>query len=77
MKNAKRSNQTNNPNKIIFTLTKYHKIPGRLLVLDLIRLLLVLVGYNGILVIVDRFSKMTCYILINMNITAQGIAKVS
>jgi len=32
VKNAKQPNQTNNPNEIIFTLTKYHKIPGRSLV---------------------------------------------
>ena len=34
-------------------------------------------GYDGILVIVDRFSKMARYIPINMNITAQGVAKIS
>ena len=34
-------------------------------------------GYNGILVIVDCFSKMACYIPINMNIMAQGVAKIS
>ena len=34
-------------------------------------------GHDGILVIVDRFSKMACYILISMNITAQGVAKIS
>ena len=34
-------------------------------------------GYDRILVIVDRFSKMACYIPIDMNITAQGVAKVS
>jgi len=32
---------------------------------------------TGILVIVDWFSKMSCYIPLNMNITAQGVAKIS
>jgi len=35
------------------------------------------VGYNGILVIVDYFFKIACYIPINMNIMAQGVAKMS
>jgi len=34
-------------------------------------------GHNGILVIVDRFSKMAHYVPISMNITAQGVAKIS
>jgi len=34
-------------------------------------------GHDGILVIVDRFSKMARYIPISMNITAQGVAKIS
>jgi len=43
---------------------------------DLIGLLPESAGYNRILVIVDHFSKMACYMPINMNITAQGVAKV-
>ena len=34
-------------------------------------------GHNGILVIVDCFFKMACYIPISINITAQGVAKIS
>jgi len=50
--------------------------PWEIISIDLIGLLLESSGYDGILVIVDRFSKMAHYIPINMNITAQGVAKV-
>jgi len=43
---------------------------------DLIGPLPELAEYDRILVIVDRFSKMAHYMPINMNITAQGVAKV-
>ena len=51
--------------------------PWEVISIDLIGLLPESSGYNGILVIVDHFSKIACYMPINMNITAQGIAKVS
>ena len=51
--------------------------PWEIVSIDLIGLLLESTGYNGILVIVDCFFKMACYILINMNIMAQGVAKIS
>jgi len=46
-------------------------------VTDLIGLLPESSGYDRILVIVDCFLKIAHYIPINMNITAQGVAKVS
>ena len=51
--------------------------PWEIISIDLIGLLLELAGYDGILVIVDCFSKTACYIPINMNITAQRVAKIS
>ena len=51
--------------------------PWEIVSIDLIGPLLESAGYNRILVIVDRFSKMAQYIPINMNITAQGVAKIS
>jgi len=45
--------------------------------IDLIELLPESAGYDGILVIVDHFSKMARYMPINMNITTHGVAKVS
>jgi len=51
--------------------------PWEIVSIDLIGPLPESVGYNGILVIVDRFSKIAHYILINTNITAQGVAKIS
>jgi len=45
--------------------------------MDLIEPLLEPAGFNRILVIVDCFSKMAHYMLVNMNITAQGVAKMS
>ena len=51
--------------------------PWEIISIDLIGPLPELSGYDGILVIVDCFSKMARYIPINMNITAQGVAKVS
>jgi len=56
---------------------KVPKGPWEVVSIDLIGPLLELSGYDGILVIVDRFSKMARYIPINMNIMAQGVAKVS
>jgi len=50
--------------------------PWEIISIDLIGPLPESLGYNGILVIVDHFSKMAHYIPINMNITAQGVAKV-
>jgi len=51
--------------------------PWEIVSIDLIGPLPESAGYDGILVIVDRFSKMARYIPINMNITAQGVAKIS
>ena len=51
--------------------------PWEIISIDLVGPLPEPSGYDGILVIVDRFSKMARYILINMNITVQGVAKVS
>ena len=51
--------------------------PWEIVSIDLIGLLPESAGYNGILVIVDRFFKMARYIPINMNITAQEVAKIS
>ena len=51
--------------------------PWEIVSIDLIGPLPESAGYDGILVIVDRFSKMAHYIPINMNITAQGVAKIS
>jgi len=68
-----RQPKTNNlyPNEIL-------KGPWETISIDLIGLLLPeSAGYDGILVIVDHFSKMAHYTPINMNITAQGVAKVS
>ena len=45
--------------------------------MDLIEPLPESVGFDGILVIVNCFSKMAYCTLINMNITAQGVAKMS
>jgi len=53
------------------------KSPWEIISIDLIGPLPESSGYDGILVIVDRFSKMAHYISINMNIMAQGVAKVS
>ena len=53
------------------------KGPWETISVDLIEPLPESVGYNEILVIVDRFSKMACYMPININITAQGVAKTS
>jgi len=51
--------------------------PWEIVSIDLIGPLPESAGYDGILVIVDRFSKMARYIPINTNITAQGVAKIS
>jgi len=51
--------------------------PWEIVSINLIEPLPESTGYNGILVIVDHFSKMAQYIPINMNITAQGVAKIS
>jgi len=63
--------KTNNlyPNEIL-------KGPWETISIDLIGPLPESAEYDRILVIVDRFSKMACYVPINMNITAQGVAKV-
>jgi len=53
------------------------KGPWKTISVDLIGPLLESAGYNGILVIVDCFSKIARYIPINMNITTQGVAKMS
>jgi len=45
--------------------------------MDLIEPLPESAGFDGILVIVNCFSKMAYCTLINMNITAQGVAKMS
>ena len=50
--------------------------PWKIISIDLVGPLPELSGYDRILVIVDCFSKMAHYIPINMNITAQGVAKV-
>jgi len=74
VKNAKQTNSINSPKGITFIPMKG---PWEIINMDLIGLLLESAGFNGILVIVDHFSKMACYTPINMNITAQGVAKVS
>jgi len=51
--------------------------PWKVISIDLIKPLLESAIYDSILIIVDWFSKMACYMLINMNITIQEIAKVS
>ena len=51
--------------------------PWEIVSINLIEPLPESTGYDGILVIVDHFSKMAQYIPINMNITAQGVAKIS
>ena len=51
--------------------------PWEIVSIDLIGPLPESAGYDGILVIVDHFSKMVQYVPINMNITAQGVAKIS
>ena len=56
---------------------KVPKGPWETISVDLIGPLPESVRYDGILVIVDCFSKMARYIPINMNITAQGVAKTS
>jgi len=73
--------QINKPNQQPKTNNLYPneipKGPWETISIDLIGLLPELVEYNGILVIVDCFSKMACYTSINMDITTQGVAKVS
>ena len=56
---------------------KVPKGPWETISVNLIGPLPKLAGYNGILVIVDHFSKMARYTPINMNITTQGVAKTS
>ena len=56
---------------------KVPKGPWEVISINLIEPLPESSGYDRILVIVDCFSKMAHYIPINMNIMAQGIAKVS
>ena len=51
--------------------------PWEIVSISLIGPLLESAGYDRILVIVDRFSKMVQYVPINMNITVQGVAKIS
>jgi len=51
--------------------------PWEIISIDLIEPLLKSVEYDRILVIVDCFSKIAYYILININITVQGVAKIS
>jgi len=51
--------------------------PWETISIDIIRLLPESAGYDRILVIIDRFSKIAHYMPINMNITAQEVAKVS
>jgi len=45
--------------------------PWDIISLDLAGPLPISKGYDGVLVVVDRFSKMACYIPITMNITSQ------
>jgi len=56
---------------------KVPKDPWETISVDLIGPLPESAEYDGILVIVDCFSKMACYMPININITAQGVAKTS
>ena len=56
---------------------KVPKGPWEVISINLIEPLPESSGYDRILVIVDCFSKMACYIPININIMAQGVAKVS
>jgi len=72
IKSTKQINPISNLRRIVYILTKYHKV----LSIDLIEPLLESTGYDSILVVVDCFSKMAHYIPINMNITTQEVAKV-
>jgi len=56
---------------------KVPKGPWETISVDLIGPLPESAGYDGILVIIDCFSKMACYMPININITTQGVAKTS
>ena len=56
---------------------KVPKGPWEIISINLIGPLPEPAEYDGILVIVDCFSKMAHYTPINMNITAQGVAKTS
>ena len=56
---------------------KVPKGPWEVISINLIGLLLESLEYDGILIIVDHFSKIARYIPIDMNIMAQGVAKVS
>ena len=58
------------PNKVL-------QHPWDIFSLDLVGPLPISKGYDRVLVVVDRFSKMACYILITMNITItlKGVAK--
>jgi len=56
---------------------KIPKGPWEVISIDLVGPLPEFSGHDGILVIVDCFSKMAHYIPISMNITAQGVAKIS
>jgi len=53
------------------------KGPWEVISIDLVELLPESLGHDGILVIVDCFSKIARYIPISMNIMAQGVAKIS
>ena len=75
-KSIRQINLIDNPRQIIYP-NEILKGPWETISVDLIGPLPELVGYDGILVIVDHFSKMACYMPINMNITTQGVAKVS
>jgi len=73
--------QVNKPNqqpkKNCLHPNKMLQDPWEVISIDLIEPLPKSAGYDSILVIVDQFSKIAHYMTINMNISAQGVAKIS
>jgi len=73
--------QANKPNRQLkrnnLHPNKIPKGPWEVISIDLVGPLPELLEHDGILVIVDRFSKMARYIPISMNITVQEVAKIS
>jgi hypothetical protein len=48
--------------------------PWQIITMDIIGPLPVSQGFDGILVVIDRFTKMARYLPINMKITSSGVA---
>jgi len=72
--------QANKPNRQKRTNTLYpNEIPSDpwdIISIDLIGPLPISSEYNGILVVVDKFSKIAQYLLINMGILSRGVAQI-